>query len=159
MNVLDIIYIAVIALALIGGFRTGFLEKISFLMGAAFGLFNATVLLQSTSEMIKRYLNWDDTAIQVTAFIALMVLSIIAIKLVVSIVTRLLKLLGINIINRIAGALLSVFISLLVVTALVDLSSLVVPKNKITGKTTQEESVLYNKVVGDIYKKTITRLF
>lgn len=159
MNVLDIIYIAVIALALIGGFRTGFLEKISFLMGAAFGLFNATVLLQSTSEMIKRYLNWDDTAIQVTAFIALMVLSIIAIKLVVSIVTRLLKLLGINIINRIAGALLSVFISLLVVTALVDLSSLVVPENKITGKTTQEESVLYNKVVGDIYKKTITRLF
>lgn len=159
MNVLDVIYIAVTICALFGGFRAGFLKKISFPMGALFGLFNATVLMSSTSELLKSYLNWDETAIKVTAFIAIMVLSIIAISLAVGIVSWLLKLLGLNIFNRMAGALLSAFVTLLIVTAIVDLSSLVVPDNSITGKTTQEQSVLYNKVVTDIYKKTITRLF
>ena len=159
MNVLDIIYIAAVLCAAFGGFRAGFLQKISFPMGALFGLFNATVLMSSTSEQLKRYLDWDETAISVTAFIVIMVLSIIAISLAVYVVSWILKLLGLNIFNRIAGALLSAFVTLLIVTAIIDLTSLVAPNNSITGKTTQDQSVLYNKVVTDIYKKTITRLF
>ena len=124
-----------------------------------FGLFNATVLMSSTSELLKRYLDWDETAISVTAFIVIMVLSIIAISLAVYVVSWILKLLGLNIFNRIAGALLSAFVTLLIVTAIIDLTSLVAPDNSITSKTIQEKSVLYNKVVNDIYKKTITRLF
>lgn len=159
MNVLDIIYTAATLCAVIGGYRAGFLNRISLPLGAVFGLFNTTVLMPDTCELLKGYLDWDDTAIKVTAFIALVVMSIIAIKLAVSIVTWFLKLIGLNIINRIAGALLSAFVTLLIVTALIDLSSLLAPDNSITGKTTQENSLLYNKVVDDIYKKTITRLF
>ena len=159
MNVLDIIYIAAILCASVAGYSTGFLSKVSLPLGAVFGLFNATVLMPDTCELLKRYLDWDDTAIKITAFIALMVMSIIAIKLAVSLVSWFLKLIGLNFINRIAGALLSVFVTLLIVTALIDLSSLLAPDNNITGKTTQENSLLYNKVVDDVYKKTITRLF
>ena len=88
-----------------------------------------------------------------------MVMSIIAIKLAVSLASWFLKLIGLNFINRIAGTILSVFVTLLIVTALIDLSSLLAPDNNITGKTTQENSLLYNKVVDEVYKKTITRLF
>ena len=154
MNVLDIIYFAVTVCALFGGYKAGFLSKVSFPLGILFGIFNASVLFTDTSELLKNYLDWDETAISVTAFIVIMVLSVIAISLAISIICWLL-----NIFNRIAGALLSAFLALLIVTAIVDLTSLVAPDNKITGKTTQEQSVLYNKVVNDIYKKTITRLF
>lgn len=159
MNVLDIIYFAVTVCALFGGYKAGFLSKVSFPLGILFGIFNASVLFTDTSKLLKNYLDWDETAISVTAFIVIMVLSVIAISLAISIICWLLKLLGLNIFNRIAGALLSAFLTLLIVTAIVDLTSLVAPDNKITGKTTQEQSVLYNKVVNDIYKKTITRLF
>ena len=88
-----------------------------------------------------------------------MIASIIAIKLAVAIISWFLKLIGLNIINRIAGAILSVLIVLIVITGIVDFSSVLAPDNSITGKTTQEKSLLYNKVATDIYKKTITRLF
>ena len=159
MNVLDIIYIVAIVCALVSGFCTGFLSRISLPAGAAFGLFNATVLMSSTCELLKKHLDWDETAIKVTAFIAVMIASIIAIKLVVAIISWFLKLIGLNIINRIAGAILSVLIVLIVITGIVDFSSVLAPDNSITGKTTQEKSLLYNKVATDIYKKTITRLF
>ncbi len=159
MNALDIIYIATTLCALFGGYKAGFLNKVSFPLGILFGFFNASVLFTDTGEILRNYLDWDETAISVTAFIVIMVLSIIAISLAVYVVSWILKLLGLNIFNRIAGALLSAFVTLLIVTAIVDLTSIVAPENKITGKTTQEQSVLYNKVVTDIYKKTITRLF
>ena len=159
MNVLDIIYAAAILIALVSGYMTGLLKKVSFLLGVLFGLFNTTVLMPGACELLAKHLDWDETAISVTAFIALMVLSIIAIKLAVNVLTWFLDLLGLNFINKIAGAILSAFIAMLIVTAVVDISALLAPDNKITGKTTQEKSVLYNKVVTDIYKKTITRLF
>lgn len=159
MNALDIIYIAAILCAAYSGFRSGFLQKISLPMGALFGFFNATVLMSSISEEVKKSLDWDETAIKVMVFIAIMVISIIAISLIVSAAAWLIKSFGLNIFNRIAGALLSAFVALLVVTAIIDLTSVVAPDNSITGKTTQKGSVLYEKVVNDIYKKTITRLF
>lgn len=159
MNVIDVIYALATLLALVFGYREGFIKKVSSIVGIVFGLFNATVLHESASTIIFKYTGWDEVVVSVSAYVIVFILSVIIIKLVAGLLTWLLELLGLQIINRLAGALLSAFIMAIIVTAIIDVSAMVAPENKFTGKTTQEQSLLYDKVVNGIYKKTLTRLF
>lgn len=159
MNVIDVIYALATLLALVFGYREGFIKKVSSIVGIVFGLFNATVLHESASTIIFKYTGWDEVVVSVSAYVIVFILSVIIIKLVAGLLTWLLELLGLQIVNRLAGALLSAFIMAIIVTAIIDVSAMVAPENKFTGKTTQEQSLLYNKVVNGIYKKTLTRLF
>lgn len=159
MNVIDVIYALATLLALVFGYREGFIKKVSSIVGIVFGLFNATVLHESASAIIFKYTGWDEVVVSVSAYVIVFILSVIIIKLVAGLLTWLLELLGLQIVNRLAGALLSAFIMMIIVTAIIDVSAMVAPENKFTGKTTQEQSLLYDKVVNGIYKKTLTRLF
>ena len=159
MNVIDVIYALATLLALVFGYREGFIKKVSSIVGIVFGLFNATVLHESASTIIFKYTGWDEVVVSVSAYVIVFILSVIIIKLVAGLLTWLLELLGLQIVNRLAGALLSAFIMAIIVTAIIDVSAMVAPENKFTGKTTQEQSLLYDKVVNGIYKKTLTRLF
>lgn len=159
MNVIDVIYALATLLALVFGYRDGFIKKVSSIVGIVFGLFNATVLHESASTIIFKYTGWDEVVVSVSAYVIVFILSVIIIKLVAGLLTWLLELLGLQIVNRLAGALLSAFIMAIIVTAIIDVSAMVAPENKFTGKTTQEQSLLYDKVVNGIYKKTLTRLF
>ena len=159
MNVIDVIYVLATLLALVFGYREGFIKKVSSIVGIVFGLFNATVLHESASTIIFKYTGWDEVVVSVSAYVIVFILSVIIIKLVAGLLTWLLELLGLQIVNRLAGALLSAFIMMIIVTAIIDVSAMVAPENKFTGKTTQEQSLLYDKVVNGIYKKTLTRLF
>ncbi|MBO5787941.1 MAG: CvpA family protein [Bacteroidaceae bacterium] len=159
MNVIDVIYALATLLALVFGYREGFIKKVSSIVGIVFGLFNATVLHESASTIIFKYTGWDEVVVSVSAYVIVFILSVIIIKLVAGLLTWLLELLGLQIVNRLAGALLSAFIMMIIVTAIIDVSAMVAPENKFTGKTTQEQSLLYDKVVNGIYKKTLTRLF
>lgn len=159
MNVIDVIYALATLLALVFGYREGFIKKVSSIVGIVFGLFNATVLHESASTIIFKYTGWDEVVVSVSAYVIVFILSVIIIKLVAGLLTWLLELLGLQIVNRLAGALLSAFIMAIIVTAIIDVSAMVAPENKFTGKTTQEQSLLYDKVVNGIYKKTLTSLF
>lgn len=158
MNVIDVIYALATLVALILGYKEGFIKKISSVAGIVFGLFNATVLHESASQVIFKYTGWDEVVVNVSAYVVLFILSVIIIKLLALLLTWLLELLGLNFINKLAGALLSAFIMVIIVTAIVDVSSMIAPDNKFTGKTTQQQSLLYDKVIKRVYKDTLTRL-
>ena len=159
MNLLDIIYIVAIVVALFAGYRCGFLERISFTIGIIFGLFNATVLHDSAGKLLLESTGWNGTVVAITAFAAIMVLSIVMVKLIVALLIYILKALDLEIINKLAGAVLAAFMAAIVVTALVDVASLVIPDNRITGEKARNESFLYGCVVKDIYGNTLTELF
>ncbi len=159
MNVIDAIYAFATLVALILGYKAGFIQKISSVVGIVFGLFNAAVLHESASEIISRYTGWDEVIVNVSAYIVIFVLSVIVVKLVAGVLSWLLSILGLGIVNRIAGALLSAFVTVIMVTAIIDVSSMFAPENKFTGKTVQEQSLLYDKVVKGVYKEALVRLF
>lgn len=159
MNAIDIIYIIATVVALIAGFMTGFLSKISTIVGIVFGIFNAIVLQENASKMLQDATELSETNATIIAFAALLVISFIIVKLVAAILTWILDLLHLGIINKLAGALLSALMALVIVTAIIDVTSVLVPDNKYTGKTVQQESLFYNKIANDIYKDVVTRLF
>ena len=159
MNTIDIIYIIATAGALIGGFMTGFLSKVSSIVGIVFGIFNAIVLQESASKMLQDATELSETNATIIAFAALLIVSFIAVKLVAAIWAWILDVLHLGIINKLAGALLSGIVTLVIVTAIIDVTSLLAPENRYTGKTVQQGSTFYNKIANDIYKDVVTRLF
>ena len=77
MNTIDIIYIIATAGALIGGFMTGFLSKVSSIVGIVFGIFNAIVLQESASKMLQDATELSETNATIIAFAALLIVSFI----------------------------------------------------------------------------------
>lgn len=159
MNTIDIIYIIATAGALIGGFMTGFLSKVSSIVGIVFGIFNAIVLQESVSKMLQDATELSETNATIIAFAALLIVSFIAVKIVAAILAWILDVLHLGIINKLAGALLSGIVTLVIVTAIIDVTSLLAPENRYTGKTVQQGSMFYNKIANDVYKDVVTRLF
>ncbi|MBE6286267.1 MAG: CvpA family protein [Bacteroidaceae bacterium] len=159
MNTIDIIYIIATAGALIGGFMTGFLSKVSSIVGIVFGIFNAIVLQESASKMLQDATELSETNATIIAFAALLIVSFIAVKIVAAILAWILDVLHLGIINKLAGALLSGIVTLVIVTAIIDVTSLLAPENRYTGKTVQQGSMFYNKIANDVYKDVVTRLF
>ncbi len=159
MNTIDIIYIIATAGALIGGFMTGFLSKVSSIVGIVFGIFNAIVLQESASKMLQDATELSETNATIIAFAALLIVSFIAVKIVAAILAWILDVLHLGIINKLAGALLSGIVALVIVTAIIDVTSLLAPENRYTGKTVQQGSMFYNKIANDVYKDVVTRLF
>ena len=159
MNTIDIIYIIATAGALIGGFMTGFLSKVSSIVGIVFGIFNAIVLQESASKMLQDATELSETNATIIAFAALLIVSFIAVKIVAAILAWILDVLHLGIINKLAGALLSGIVTLVIVTAIIDVTSILAPENRYTGKTVQQGSMFYNKIANDIYKDVVTRLF
>lgn len=155
MNTIDIIYIIATAGALIGGFMTGFLSKVSSIVGIVFGIFNAIVLQESASKMLQDATELSETNATIIAFAALLIVSFIAVKIVAAILAWILDVLHLGIINKLAGALLSGIVTLVIVTAIIDVTSLLAPENRYTGKTVQQGSMFYNKIANDIYKDVI----
>ena len=144
---------------MIGGFMTGFLSKVSSIVGIVFGIFNAIVLQESASKMLQDATELSETNATIIAFAALLIVSFIAVKIVAAILAWILDVLHLGIINKLAGALLSGIVTLVIVTAIIDVTSLLAPENRYTGKTVQQGSMFYNKIANDIYKDVVTRLF
>lgn len=159
MNTIDIIYIIATVVALVGGFMTGFLSKVSSIVGIVFGIFNAIVLQENASKMLQDATELSETNATIIAFAALLIASFIVVKIIAAILAWILNLLHLGIINKLAGALLSALMTLVIITAIVDVTSLLAPENKYTGKTVQQESLFYNKIANDIYKDVVTGLF
>lgn len=144
---------------MIGGFMTGFLSKVSSIVGIVFGIFNAIVLQESASKMLQDATELSETNATIIAFAALLIVSFIAVKIVAAILAWILDVLHLGIINKLAGALLSGIVTLVIVTAIIDVTSLLAPENRYTGKTVQQGSTFYNKIANDVYKDVVTRLF
>jgi len=159
MNTIDIIYIIATVVALVGGFMAGFLSKVSSIVGIVFGIFNAIVLQENASKMLQDATELSETNATIIAFAALLIASFIVVKIIAAILAWILNLLHLGIINKLAGALLSALMTLVIITAIVDVTSLLAPENKYTGKTVQQESLFYNKIANDVYKDVVTRLF
>lgn len=159
MNAIDIIYIISIVVTSLVGFFTGFLSKVSTIVGVVFGLFNAMVFHEAASKMLQEATGWEELTATITAFAALLVITIVIVKLVAALLAWILDVLHLGILNRLAGAAFSALMSLVIVTAIVDVSSIAAPENRYTGKAVQQESQFYNNITKKLYKDIVTRLF
>lgn len=146
MNTLDIVLLVAAGIGMLLGLKSGLVKQLSFGAGVAIGLLQATIFYPKAAAWLQQLTQWDNTICTVLGFIMIIVAITIVINIAGVILRWLLKAVLLGWLDRMAGAIFSIVIALGIVVLAVNITEGIAPDNKITGKTSQEESLLYNEV-------------
>ena len=146
MNTLDIVLLVAAGIGMLFGLKSGLVKQFSFGAGIIIGLLQATIFYPSAAAWLHKLTGWESLVCSVLGFGIIIVAAVIAINIIGLILRWLLKAILLGWLDRILGAVLSTIIALCLVVAGVNVCESIAPDNRITGKTSQEESLLYNKI-------------
>ena len=146
MNTLDIILLATTGVAMLYGLKAGLVKQLTLGAGIFIGLLQATIFYQQAGTWINELSGWDSWICNTLGFTAILLAVAAVINIVGLILRWLLKIILLGWIDRILGALFSMFIGIIIIAFGVKISNNLFPDNKITGQTSQEESLLYKEV-------------
>ena len=146
MNTLDIILLVATGIGMIYGFKTGLVKQLTLGAGVIIGLLQATIFYQQAGIWINELSGWDDWICNSLGFLAILLAVAIAVNIVGLLLRWLLRIILLGWIDRILGAVFSIFIAIVIVAFGVKISNSLFPDNNITGQTSQEESLLYKEV-------------
>ena len=146
MNTLDIVLLVILSIGGIYGYIKGLIGQLTFGVGLIIGLLQAIFTYAVISERIALYTGWNIYLCEIISFIGVIVIISLIFKTLGVVATAILKKLHINIINRIAGAVVSAFFAALLFIGAVKATNTLFPEIEITSKTTQENSMLYKHI-------------
>ena len=146
MSTLDIVLLVAVGIGILYGLKSGLVKQLSFGAGIVIGLLQATIFYPKTAAWLQGLTSWDNLICTILGFIIIFVATTIIINLAGLILRWLLKAILLGWLDRILGAVFSTIIAMGVVVLGVNISESIAPDNKITCKTSQEETLLYKKV-------------
>ena len=146
MNTLDIILLVATGIATIYGLKTGLVKQLTLGAGVIIGLLQATIFYEQAGTWINELSGWESWICNALGFIGILLAIAIIINLAGLILRWLLRIVLLGWVDRILGAVFSIFIAIIIVAFGVKISNNILPNNEITGQTSQEESLLYKEV-------------
>ena len=146
MNTLDIVLLVAAAIGLLYGLKSGLVKQLSFGASIIIGLLQATIFYPRTAAWLQGLTEWDNVICTIAGFIIAFTATAIILNIAGTILHWLLKVLLLGWLDRILGAIFSTIVAMGFVVLGVNISDRIIPDNNITGKTSQAESLLYNKV-------------
>lgn len=151
MNVLDYGLIIAALAGAIMGFKMGLVKQMSFGVGLAVGLFQAIHSYSDVSKWITDITGWSEGICITIAFVLILVVIMTAVFLVGVLLSKIIKIVLLGPIDKILGMIFAIYFFVTTLAAIVDISGWIAPENAITGKTAQEESLLYKEIAGTTY--------
>lgn len=148
MNNLDIALVVVLIIGFAYGYIKGLIKQLSFGAGILTGLLLAVLYNPLVSQWIINKTQWSSWVATPVAFIGILVCIVILTKVTGIVLSAMIDAIHLGFIDKILGAMLSSVVALLLSVGAVMISSEIAPDNKLTGKTSQNESLLYYKVKG-----------
>ena len=146
MNNLDIVLIVALIIGFAIGYFKGLISQLSFGVGIVIGLLQAVLFYAPVAQRIQSATGWESIVCTAAAFIGIILAVILLFKIAGWIVSALLKAIHLAFIARILGAVLSTVIAILLVVGITNAGNAIMPEIKLFSRTTQKESMLYNKV-------------
>lgn len=143
MNTLDIILLIVAIIGFAYGYFKGIIKQLTLGAGIIIGLLLAMLYYPAGSEIVKGWTNLQNWLCIPIAFAAILMCTVLLLKVIGVLLSGLLKLIHLGFIDSIVGAVFSTIIGIMLFVGAVNLTSSISPDNKYTGKTSQEESLLY----------------
>ena len=135
-----------IGIGILVGLTSGLVKQLSFGAGIILSLFQATIFYPQAAAWLQGHTEWNNLICTIAGFVIVFFATTLIINVIGLLLRWLLKTIKLGWLDRTLGAVLSAIIAMGVVVFGVNISEGIVPDNKITGKTSQEESLLYNKV-------------
>ena len=143
---MDIVLIVALIIGFAIGYFKGLISQLSFGVGIVIGLLQAVLFYAPVAQRIQSATGWESIVCTAAAFIGIILAVILLFKIAGWIVSALLKAIHLAFMDRILGAVLSTVIAILLVVGITNVGNAIMPEIKLFSRTTQKESMLYNKV-------------
>ena len=148
MSTLDIIILVPLVFGIIKGFSRGFIREIAALTGLFLGIIASYLLSEHVFEYFTIYFQSADFELRIVSYVVVFFLTILLINFIATALTRTLKLVALNGINRILGAILGLGKWLIILGLVIFLVNRAQKNSPIFQKSTLAESK-YFKVISD----------
>jgi membrane protein required for colicin V production len=144
MNFLDIIFILIIVLFAIQGFRKGLIYEMASLAGLILGIYAAFQFASSIEVYLIEYLRIPERYSTIAAFILVFIGVVLLLHLIGKIIEKIVDLVALGILNKLAGAVFGVLKALV----LLSLTLLLINHfdKELISKEDKSESSLYKPI-------------
>jgi membrane protein required for colicin V production len=146
MSTLDIILALFLFYFAYRGFSNGFIISIATLAGLILGFYAASHFSEFTANWLQHDMGLKSGNIRLIAYIVTFVIVVVLIFLLGRFMTRVVKTVGLGIVNRLAGALFGIAKGLLIASFLFLLFSRIDPNESLFTAAHKKGSVLYKPV-------------
>lgn len=148
MSTLDIIILVPLVFGIIKGFSRGFIREIAALTGLFIGIIVSYLLSEYVFKYFTIYFQSADFELRIVSYVVVFFFTILLINAIASMLTRGLKLVALNGINRILGALLGGAKWLVILSLVIFVVNRAQKNRQIFQKSTINESK-YFRVISD----------
>lgn len=146
MNFIDVILVIPLAWFAYKGFSKGFIIEVTTLMALLLGIFLANRLSFVTADFLTNNLNFESEYLDIIAFTITFILVVIASMMLGKALTKLISVIQLSLVNKIAGALFSVLKVSFIISILIMIMANFQIEDMLIKKEQRESSLLYKPV-------------
>lgn len=143
MNLIDLVFIVLLALGTWRAFRKGFVLALFSVLALVAGLYGGIRFSDNTAELIKQWFEVEAQWLSLLSFTLTFLALVIGIHLLGRVITKALKMVALGPLNKIAGAAFGLFKSALIISVLLLFFDPINHEWKLVSPETQQGSLLY----------------
>lgn len=145
MNWLDIVIILILAGGLASGYRNGFVGEVASLAGLVLGIWGAIKFSWWTGDLLEGF-GLKFSLMPVISFIVTFLIITIIMQILAGIISRFLKIIALDWINKIAGIIAGIFKAAIFVSVILLVLDAIGDRHPIIPESASKNSVLYEPV-------------
>jgi membrane protein required for colicin V production len=146
MNWLDFIILTIVALLVINGVRKGFIISLASLIALALGIYIAVNFSNYLDSILIEHLNPNRKWMPILSFTITFLVVVIVVMIIAKALEKVVDLVGMGILNHIAGGILGFIKGILFVSVLAFIISSYDPNGKLLKQKDKKESMIYGYV-------------
>ena len=161
MNIFDIVIAVILIFAFVRGFMKGFFVEIASLIALIGGIYGAIYFSYFAADILKRYVDWSENYITLTAFAVTFIAIVIAVSSLGKVFTKMANFVALGMVNKILGGVFALLKSAVILSVIFVFIARLNNIIHFIEKETLETSVLYTpvkKIVPTIFPKIIEEI-
>lgn len=147
-NWIDIAVGVLLLLALFQGFRKGLIIELASLLALILGVFGAIKFADVTAMYLTQHVDMPEDYTPLIAFALTFVIIVIAVHFVAVFISKLVKMVALNFINRLGGAVFSLLKSAIIISFFLFFVESVDQKTHLISEQTKDQSFFYYPMAG-----------
>lgn len=144
MNYIDIIIIIILAIGAIRGFSRGFIIETATLVALLAGVYTAIKYTSFTEGILKDFFNIQSSYNEYIAFATTFLLVVIIIYIIGKLLTKLVDIISLGLVNKLAGTILGGIKAFIIICALLMITDALNEKFQFLSEETIQDSILFH---------------
>lgn len=161
MNIFDIVIAVILIIAFVRGFIKGFFVEIASLIALIGGVYGAIHFSYFAANILKKYVDWSENYIALTAFAVTFIIIVIAVSSLGKVLTKMANFAALGLINKIFGGVFALLKSGVILSVVFVFIARVNSTIPFLEKETLDTSVLYapvREIVPTIFPQIIEEI-